>query len=122
MILSGINTRSWILGLIFLAASCGGPTTLSEVRYEGEAQTKKLAIELQALETKEDVQRAVPILKKRFNKLAELVLVAKNLPKEEMEPSFASEQLFAELARLYEIPGCKELIESAQIDAVRKIQ
>jgi hypothetical protein len=102
--------------------SCGGPTTLSEVRYEGEAETKKLAEELRNLETKEDVLKAIPVLKKRFHKIADLLVIAKAFPKEESEPSFASEQLFAELARLYEIPGCKELIESAQIEAARKIQ
>lgn len=118
--LIGKSTRFLILASTLLA-SCG-PSTLADVRYEGEAQTKKLAAELQMVENKEDLQRAVPQLKKRFNKIAELIAIAKTLPKEEMEPSFASEQLFAELARLYEIPGCKELIETAQTDAVRKIQ
>jgi len=118
MILSGQNIRFLIFASMTLA-SCG-PATLSDVRYEGEAQTKKLAAELRMIEGKEDLQRASPKLKKRFNKIAELLVLARKFPKEEMEPSFASEQLFAELARLYEIPGCKELIENAQVDAVQR--
>ena len=41
---------------------------------------------------------------------------------EEPEPSPESEQLFIELARLYEMAGGKELIESAQTDAVLRLK
>lgn len=110
--------RFWIF--LFLA-SCG-PATLADLRYEGEAQTKKLAEELRAIETKEELQKAVPVLRKRFNKIADILIEARGFQKEEAEPSLASEQLFAELARLYEIPGGREWIESAQLEAVQKLK
>lgn len=109
-----------LLFLLFLA-SCG-PSTLADLRCEGEAQTKKLAQELSLIETKEDLQKALPKLRKRFNKMADLLIQARAFPKEEGDPSFASEQLFAGLARLYEMPGGRELIESAQSEAVQKLK
>ena len=110
--------RFWIF--LFLA-SCG-PATLADLRYEGEFQTKKLAEELRAIESKEELQKAVPRLRKRFGKIGDILIEARGFPKEEREPSFASEQLFAELARLYEMSGGRELIESAQIEEIQKLK
>ena len=105
----------WIL--IFLV-SCAG----ANLRSEGESQTRKLADELRSIETREELQRAVPRLKKRFNQIAELLIKARSLPKEGAEPSFASEELFIELARLYEMPGGRELIESSQREAIARLK
>lgn len=116
---TGKTIRFWIL--IFLA-SCA-PATVADLRCEGEAQTKKLAFELRAIENREDLQKAVPRLKKRFNKIADLILEARSFSKEEeLEPSYASEELFAELARLYEMPGGRELIENAQVEAIQRLR
>lgn len=117
MTLNGKIFRS----LIFLFLISCSPSSLADLRYEGEAQTKKLALELRTIETKEDLQKAIPRLKKRFNKIADLLIEAREFPKEEAEPSFASEQLFAELARLYEMPGGRELIESSQMEAIHRL-
>lgn len=112
--------KKTFLLLIFLFGCA--PSNLSDLRYEGEAQTKRLASELRQIENKEDLQKAIPKLKKRFNALADLLIEAREFPQEETPPSFASEQLFAELARLYEMPGGRELIESAQIEAVLRLK
>jgi hypothetical protein len=117
-ILSGKSIPIWVL--VFLA-SCG-PASFRDIRLEGEAQTRKLAEELSAINTKEELQRAVPRLKKRFNQIAEVLLKARSVEKEGIEPSFASEQLFAELARLYETAGCKEIIETAQSEAIVRLK
>ena len=101
--------------------SCA-PASFEDLRWEGEAETRRLARELRVIETKEDLQRAVPRLRQRFNKIAELLLKAKHFSTQEVEGSFASEELFAELARLYEMPGGRELIEMAQNEAVEKVQ
>lgn len=114
----GKSIRFWI----FLSLCSCGPSSFADLRYEGEAQTRKLAEELRTIETKEDLQKAVPKLRKRFNKIGDLLIEARGFSKEEMEPSFASEQLFAELARLYEMPGGRELIESAQGEAIQKLK
>jgi hypothetical protein len=110
-----------LLILLFLVAC--SPTSIKDLRLEGEAETKKLAFELRKMETKEELIRAVPKLKKRFNRIADLLIQAHEFRKEEIskEPTLASEELFIELARLYEIPGAKEVIEGAQKEAVSKL-
>ena len=107
--------------MFFFLASCG-PATLDDLRVEGEAQTRMLAEELRKIESKEDLQKAVPLLRKRFNKIADLLIEAKRFSCQETEGSLASEHLFAELARLYEMPGGREAIEMAQTGAVQKLQ
>jgi len=108
--------------LLFIFLVGCGPATLCDLRIEGEAETKRLAAELSQIENRDDLQKAIPRIKKRFNKMADLLIEAREFPQEECLPSFASEQLFAELARLYEIPGGRELIESAQMEAVLRLK
>ncbi len=110
--------RNWLIFL--LLASCS-PSSIDDLRCEGEAETRKLAILLKTIDTKEELVRALPRIKKRYNKLADLLLLARNFQEKGGESSLASEELFAELARLYEMPGGKELIESAQSEAIRKL-
>ncbi|MES2274172.1 MAG: hypothetical protein V4487_08275 [Chlamydiota bacterium] len=114
-----------LLGLLILLAGCA-PSSLRDLRYEGESETHKLAVELQKIETTEDLQKALPKLKKKFNKLAGLLIKVREFSKKNPDinetflPSISGEELFVEMARIYEIPGGRELIESAQSEAVRK--
>lgn len=103
-----------------LLAGCA-PSTFEDLRYEGEAETRKLASELKTIESKEDLYRSLPRLKKRYNKIADLLIEARKFEEREGEPSAVSEELFAELARLYEIPGGREAIESCQSEAIRRL-
>lgn len=114
----GKNVLWWTL--IFLA-SCG-PATFDDLRFEGEAQIRLLAKELRSIETKEDLQRATVRLRKRYNKIADLLIEAKEYSCEREEDSLASEELFLELARIYEMPGGREGIEFAQSQAVHRLQ
>lgn len=102
-------------------ASCA-PTSLEDLRAEGEAQTRLLAEELRKIETKEDLQRAVPRLRERFNKIADLLIEVKKYSCSESAPSMESDALFAQLARIYEMPGGREEIERSQMQAVQKLQ
>lgn len=108
--------------LLLLLASCG-PTSVEDLRAEGESEVTKLTQLLRDVETKEDLQRKLPKIKKRYNNIAELVLQVKAIPDIPLdpEPSAAGDELFGELARLYEMPGCRELIESAQGDAIHEL-
>ncbi len=81
-----------------------------------------LAKELRSIETKEDLQRAIPRLRKRYNRIADLLIEAKNIPCHEDEGSAASEELFVELARIYEMPGGREGIELAESQALQRLQ
>ncbi len=113
-------TKNCLLGLLFLYGC--GPASFEDLRWEGEAQTKKLVEELRQIETKEDLQKAVPSLRRRFNQIADLLIKIREVPHQETGPSLASEELFVELARLYEMPGGRELIESSQAQAALKLQ
>jgi hypothetical protein len=91
------------------------------VRCEGEAQIRRLTAELRELHTKDEIQKSLPQLRKRFNQIADLLIEVRSFPKEEGAMSDAGEELFLELARLYEIAGGRELIESAQNEALLRL-
>lgn len=116
--------KKWFFFLCLWGCS---PASMQDVRWEAEAETRKLAWELKRVETKEQLQEALPRIKKRYNKIAVLLLETRHLQGQEdlhissVESSVASEELFMELARLYEIPGARDLIELAQNEAIRKL-
>lgn len=108
--------------LLFLCLVSCAPANLSELRYEGEAEMKKLTLELKKIETYGDVQKTSKKLKKRFNRIADLLIETRNFREsEEAETSRVGEELFTELARVYEIPGARAAIEAAQSEAVRRL-
>jgi hypothetical protein len=97
------------LPIFLLLAGCA-PANLKELRCEGEEQMKKLTGDLKKMETIEDVQKGSKKLKKHFP------------PQAEPEGrTAAGEALFTELARVYEIPGARSLIEAAQSEAVHRL-
>src|SRR5271156_4519178 len=106
-----------ILFVLLFLAGCA-PTTLEELRCQGEAEMKKITADLRKIESKEDVQKASKRLNRRFNQIAELLIATRKFSTDAAEPSPAGEELFAELARIYEIPGAREAIEAAQSEAV----
>ncbi len=114
--------KNWIKNFFCLALVGCAPSSFDELRWEGEAETRKLAQELKAVDTKEDLAAALPRLKKRYNRIARLLIEARKFNDCSEEPSAASEELFAELARLYEIPGGRELIETAQAEAITRLE
>lgn len=110
------------LSLLFFAGC--SPTSLGELRCEGEAEMKKLTADLKKLESYEDVQKASKRLRKHFNRIAELLIETRHFPlssQESLEGIAAGEELFAELARIYEIPGARTAIEASQREAVHRL-
>ena len=98
------------------------PATLDDLRCQGEAETGKLAAELRGIETKEELQKNLPRLKKRFNRISDLLVEVRKFPNPaQAEPTMASEELFVELARIYEIPGAREMIEKSQSEAILRL-
>jgi len=113
----------YLIVSFLLLVGCA-PANLSELRCEGEAEMKKLTADLKKMETNEDVQKASKQLKKHFNRIAELLIETRNFPSsadEALEAGAAGEELFAELARIYEIPGARAAIEAAQTEAVHRL-
>jgi len=106
-----------IFYLFFFLVSCS-PLSLQDLRYEADSEMRKLVSELKSVETKEDLQKRSVRIKKRFNKIAELLVQTRNFEETSSEVSMVAETLFVELARLYEIPGMRESIENLQAEAV----
>ncbi len=108
-----------IVFFLLLVLSACGPSTISDLRVVGEAETFKLAALLHKIDTKDDLQRNLSKVKKSYLRIAELIVQVREFHEAiETEPSAASDQLFTELARLYEMPGCRELMENAQDEAL----
>lgn len=110
--------------VLFLLMSACSPATIEDLRCQGEAETRRLAALLKRVETKEDLQKALPQVKKSLNRMADLLIEvrqARSAEEARPEPSSASDELFIEMARLYEIPGLRDLFEQAQSEAVRKL-
>ena len=79
--------------------------------------------ELNAFDQNEELAAELTQIKKRYNRMASILSEARKFKERtDEEPSLASEELFAELARLYEIPGGRELIEAAQTEAISRLE
>lgn len=113
------NLRKFGWMLLFMC-SCAASSG-ERCRSKGKKIVREIVKMLQGVENHEELQAATPQLKKQFKRLAIVLVEMRNLKEpllEKKEPLPESEALFAELARLYEIPGCREIIERSQVDAV----
>ncbi len=116
-------TPAYLMCIFLLLFGCASSSE-KRVRAEGKKIVKELFVILRDVENHEELQAATPYLKKKFNRLANLLLEIRSLQEKNRnifhsnEPLEGSEVLFAELARLYEIPGCREIVEQAESEAV----
>jgi hypothetical protein len=116
--------------LICLLFSFGcSPGSLDDYQKEGESVCRTLTNELKDIETRDDLVKALPKLKKRFHHLVDVVIEARTFqeghPEEKNDLSFdshqASEALKSELKRIYQIEGGRELVENAQREALIRL-
>lgn len=117
---SFVNIWPRLFFFLFLFASCS-PSSLHDIRCEADSEITKLVLDLQLVKSKEDLQKQSVRIKKRFNRMADLLIAARNFELTASEASIAAETLFVELARLYEIPGVRDLMENLQEEAVRRL-
>jgi hypothetical protein len=98
---------------------------MRDLRAEGEAETRKLALVLSGIETKDQLQKKLSKIQHCYSRIGDLVIQLRQLGDgvtSEGEPSECSDELFIELARLYEMPGCRRLLEAAQEEAIRRLK
>lgn len=110
--------------LLFIVAACA-PTTPQAFQREGREVAKALAGELQKIHSQEELRAALPRLRKQYLRLARLVVAARRLTErglDPLSPSPESDELFAEMARLYDLPGGRELLASAQSEALKLLK
>lgn len=116
--------------LAMSALSSCSPNSLEEFRYEGESRCKELIETLQKIHNRDELVRAEPLLKKKFEDLVNLMIRARefqeNHPDEEPSLPLSSEnirsaQLEEELRRIYALEGGREIIERAQQEALVRL-
>ena len=105
--------------LLLLLNACS--VSLRDIRSEVDAEITKLVLDLQSVENKEDLQKRSTYIKKRFTRIADLLIDTRNCEQVSAQPSVVAEALFVELARLYEMPGVRDLLETLQEEAVHKL-
>ena len=113
--------------LIFLS-SCQS-ASLDDFRYEGASQVRLLIEDLKEVESREDLADAAPILKKRFEKIVDLMIQSRAYQQKNpgLEISFyssnqaLSDSLLEQMKRVYALEGGKECIEKAQREAMLRL-
>jgi len=116
--------RAFLFSLLILAGCA--PSSSQEFRQEGEALCRSLSKDLQKVETREDLIKIAPLLKKRFLQFSELMMEARAFEREhagEAMPEdhgdlLASEALMEEMKRIYTIEGARKIVEDAQREAL----
>lgn len=115
--------------LLLLLTACGA-RSMVEFREEGEAVIRALVKELQPIQTRHELLRAAPRIKKLFNELTTIIIQAEEFQHkhpDSMGAEFyrdeyaAGEQLRLELIRIYAIAGCREVIEKCQEEALVRL-
>lgn len=107
------------LVLIFLILFSCRPNSPKDFYIEGEAKCRELVSILERIETREELVSVEPILKKKFQEMVSLLLLAeKYLEKHPgvkgIEINRSNDDLLYELKRIYRIPGGKEIMERVQ--------
>lgn len=109
----------FILILIFALAQCS-PHSEEDYRQEGRAIMRALTQDLRGIETAEQLIHAEAKLKKKFDRLADLMIEASKSQNDFTEEVATEEsvQLKEELRRIYAIERGRECIERAQQEAL----
>ncbi len=113
--------------IVFITLLCGcNPSSLEDFQHEGEALCKSIVLDLHKVRNREELAQTAPKLKKKFNGLVDLMIEARTYSRLHPEacalpPSATSEELLAELKRVYALEGGKEVVERAQREALIRL-
>ncbi len=116
--------------LLFLSVffSCQ-PSSLDEFQFEGAARVRLLLTELKNIETREDLIKAEPLLKKHFEKIIGIIIQARLFQQKNASlevpvlqvGQVLSCSLLEEMKRIYALEGGRECIERSQKEAMLKL-
>jgi hypothetical protein len=122
--LGKVSGFRYSFGLFVVFSACA-PPTVGDFHREGEAAAKALTEEMRKIQSQDDLRVAIPKLRKNYIRLARLAIAVKDLKEsgaEPLMPSQANDELFAEISRLYELPGGKDLLIAAERDALKLLK
>lgn len=119
--------RFLFLFLLFISCS---PQSYEDFRDEGEALAYSIAQDLRKVQTKEDLEKISPKLRKKFQRLADLIISLRRFnERQPFEAAYylayeakVSDELYLEMKRIYQIPGARQVVEKTQAEALTRIQ
>jgi len=87
---------------------------------EGRALSSDFLKDLKDVRSKEDLKKRESSLRNKYQKLANLILMVQSLEdlsdKDQMNE--LADELYYEIERIYLLPGCREILEKVQGDAL----
>ena len=112
-----------IFFLIFCFLVSCSPSTLSEWRVEGVSVVRDLVEELEQVATLVDLERRKASIKKKYNRLVQIMIEAEKYDEEDaLRPfSFFSNALRDQYVRIYQIDGGKEFLFEVQKEGLHKL-
>ena len=108
--------------ILSLLCSCG-PSSIEEYKSSAAAINRQIYQELKTVQTREELLSKQIFLKKKFIELAEVIIAAAEYsqkhPDTELNeqhgyPEHVASLLREELERIYQIDGCREIVEKSQ--------
>ena len=82
----------------------------------------RLAKDLKSVETLQDLRALESKIKKRLDKITDLMIVAQGYNAVNAEPSKASDQLLHAMERIYALEGGQEAFEQIAASSLQKLQ
>ena len=116
-----------LLVATLLLISCT-PSSYDGFRREGESVAYALAKDLEKIETLEDLKHKEGRIKKKLDKLTDLMVAFERFNQGRMGESlpegntFISDKLKSQMGRIYAIEGGKETFENIASESLQKIQ
>lgn len=122
--------RLFVLIFSLLISSCQ-PYSMEDFQAEGAAQVRALLKELRSIQSREDLTKISPALKKRFEKMVDLMILAKSFQQKKqiagndiyflIDNQVLNESLLEELKRVYKLEGGRECVEKAEREAMLRL-
>ena len=114
--------------MLVILSACS-PSSLDDFRHEGESICREFTRELEKIETREQLIKAVPKIKAKFEKLATLMIEVKKFQQQQemleenpaIEKTEESLALLSQFKRIYQIESGKEIMEQAQKEALYRL-
>ncbi len=109
----------FFLCILCFFASCS-PSSPQDFMNEGRALTSDFLKDLKEVRSNKDLKKRESSLRKKYQKLAKLILMVQSLEdlSDKGLENELEDELYYEMERIYLLPGCREILEKVQEDAL----
>jgi hypothetical protein len=125
-------SRSFLILIILLISFSCNSRSLDDYREEGQAISLNITTELREIHTREDLVAINGKLKRLFDDLVDTIIAAREYQQKHLGTEYSgqeasqndqsiSDDLRAELNRIYQIEGARQIIEKAQEPALNRL-